>query len=654
MSSHDQAQKSVHILLAILSGVVLMVVLAMLLVLYSLLAEQKREQMVIAAKSKASLIEAVAGFDAIYSDQDVSGGAQEATLMQIREAQEVYQGFGRSGEFNLARLTEDKRLEYVLQTRSDFASQNGAELKLNGEHAVAMQQALMGRSGSIIAQDYRGVLVLAAYEPLPKLGLGMVVKMDMAEIRQPFIDAAFLSLFLAIIINLLGIVFIKRVTKPIIDNIAEKRRQLRTFLATSGEPIFTIDDQGICTFANQACVTTLGLKSYHALVGKRIAEMIYSCKESGKTPGERTCSLNKPEHLQEVLFRDGEFFWKADGTSIAVEYRSNPIVEHGSFKGAVVTFQDISQRKAQDAEKARLMHDMGERIKELQCIYAITLVLRRHQEVEPLLQEVVKLLPPGWHYPEFTRAKITFNEQTYRDLDFTETEWCQSSDLLIGDQVVGSVEIYYVKAFPPQDEGPFLIQERRLIDSIAIQISEAIERIQALNKLEHMAVHDALTGLANRQTLTDQMEKEVYRASRYGHPLAVLMFDLDHFKQVNDEYGHHAGDLVLKRFAHCLQTQIRETDFAVRFGGEEFMVVLPETPLSEAQLLAERIRSVIASLSIDIDGGQAIKITCSVGIASYPEHSNVWQELIVLADKALYSAKESGRNCTVAYTAENR
>ena len=165
------------------------------------------------------------------------------------------------------------------------------------------------------------------------------------------------------------------------------------------------------------------------------------------------------------------------------------------------------------------------------------------------------------------------------------------------------------------------------------------------DKLKHLATHDSLTGMYNRKVLEQRLRNELLRAARYNHDVSVFMIDLDHFKPINDTYGHQVGDDVLIAIAKVLEGSIRKTDSAARYGGEEFIIILPETPLSEAEELAERLRSHIADHVIPIDDGREIKITASIGVSTFPAHGASWEDLLNTADSAMYEAKEAGRNC---------
>jgi len=172
-----------------------------------------------------------------------------------------------------------------------------------------------------------------------------------------------------------------------------------------------------------------------------------------------------------------------------------------------------------------------------------------------------------------------------------------------------------------------------------------IGRIAQQQELEHLASTDALTGLANRRTLMIHAEQELARAKRYGSELSMLMVDIDFFKKVNDTYGHQAGDVVLKKLAGIFSLVFRDIDFAARFGGEEFVVVLPETNAENALKAAERLRVLVNDTQVPLQQGEMAKFTISAGVASYSSSgNNSIEQLIFGADKALYAAKETGRN----------
>jgi diguanylate cyclase (GGDEF)-like protein/PAS domain S-box-containing protein len=179
---------------------------------------------------------------------------------------------------------------------------------------------------------------------------------------------------------------------------------------------------------------------------------------------------------------------------------------------------------------------------------------------------------------------------------------------------------------------------------LAVRVAE----IESLNrKLHEAAIRDPLTGLFNRRYLEDVIARDVARASRSGEPLAVTALDLDRFKEVNDTWGHAAGDLVLRTLARTLLSKGRRSDLVCRMGGEEFVVVLPKSTLESAHELAETWRSRFAASEIDTGTGSTIRCTVSIGVALFRPHEEKIEETLRRADAALYEAKRLGRNRVV-------
>jgi diguanylate cyclase (GGDEF)-like protein len=159
-----------------------------------------------------------------------------------------------------------------------------------------------------------------------------------------------------------------------------------------------------------------------------------------------------------------------------------------------------------------------------------------------------------------------------------------------------------------------------------------------------MSSTDALTGLRTRRFVSDLLSVEFLRAQRYGHPLSVVMADLDHFKDVNDRFGHPGGDAVLRGVSELLLDHIRKTDVAGRYGGEELIVVMPNNLVGGAATMSERWRADVEAARFDVPGGRHAQVTVSVGIAEFESDLDTPEDLIALADDALYRAKANGRN----------
>lgn len=166
----------------------------------------------------------------------------------------------------------------------------------------------------------------------------------------------------------------------------------------------------------------------------------------------------------------------------------------------------------------------------------------------------------------------------------------------------------------------------------------------AMSSLAEASYRDGLTGIYNRRFIEEAVAKEFSRVQHYGGPLSIILFDLDNFKSINDTHGHLVGDEVLRSAAKCIGSGVRTMDTFGRYGGEEFMALLPATHGEGALILAERIRAQLASLPIT-HGGLSLTVTVSVGVAEWQSTMQRYENLIKAADKALYQAKDRGRNC---------
>ena len=183
----------------------------------------------------------------------------------------------------------------------------------------------------------------------------------------------------------------------------------------------------------------------------------------------------------------------------------------------------------------------------------------------------------------------------------------------------------------------------------ALAYYAAIERDLTEHKklqfeLEDMAKTDGLTGMANRQAFMERANSEFNRARRYSRSLSVIMIDIDHFKSINDQYGHAAGDQVLRQLGQHCHNRLRDSDFLGRIGGEEFALLLPDTPQDSAFHVAERMREQLSKTTIALDNGITLEITASFGVASVNEEDADFNAMLHRADAAMYNAKHGGRN----------
>ncbi len=256
-----------------------------------------------------------------------------------------------------------------------------------------------------------------------------------------------------------------------------------------------------------------------------------------------------------------------------------------------------------------------------------------------LVSMVVKnkhYLPAGGELRDITASIYT------KDIKMVGAESLLILPLLSADEAIGTFML------ASHEPGRFGKDVREMLRIIINQVAVSMQNAMMYRKMETMATTDGLTGLTNHRTFQDRFADLLERSKRHGHEAAILLCDVDHFKKVNDTYGHPVGDEVLRRVARVLMDAVRKIDITARYGGEEFVVVLEATNMEGAIQLAERIRNDVGSLLLDSDKG-AFNVTMSIGVAISPADGKDRAQLIEHADHALYHAKESGRNRVVSY-----
>ncbi len=243
-------KKSLYLIL-IMAIVTLAVTGITIYLLYTTAFKRERTRLVEIARSQARLIEAMARFDAGHSQEDHPKGSFGATLSQIRDAHKNYRGFGKTGEFTLARLEGDN-IVFLLSHRHHGPEEQADAIPLSSELAEPMRRALKGRSGTVIGLDYRGAVVLAAHEPVAEINLGIVAKIDLVEIRAPFIRAGMIAAGSAVLLIIFGAALFLRITNPLISRLEENEAKTRTIVETAVNGIIVIDNRYLIELFNPA------------------------------------------------------------------------------------------------------------------------------------------------------------------------------------------------------------------------------------------------------------------------------------------------------------------------------------------------------------------------------------------------------------------
>ncbi len=349
--------------LLLLSGIATAIAVAAILVtlvaLYGVGFEQQRERLIETAHSQARLIEAIADFNARYSEQDVPGGAFAATMTQIRTAHGRFQGFGETGEFTLAKRDGDQ-IVFLLQHRHTNLS-DSASVPFASDLAAPMQRALSGKSGTLVGRDYRGVDVLAAYEPVLPLGLGIVAKIDLAEVRAPYIRAGLLSGGVSLVIIIMGVWAFQRIGNPLIRRLEQNERRYRTVFESSSDALVLIGET--LEQCNPPACRLFGVDSKD-IVGGTLADVSPPTQPDGLGSAQeiRARTLDAMSGVAQA------FHWQClhkDGSLIETEVTMNAL-EVDDRQLVLTSLRDVTAEREAEREREQLVLELRARNAEME------------------------------------------------------------------------------------------------------------------------------------------------------------------------------------------------------------------------------------------------------------------------------------------------
>ena len=433
-------------------------------------------------------------------------------------------------------------------------------------------------------------------------------------------------------------------TQPLaqeIDTLRENEEKLQALLQVLPVGVSILGDDRKPIYTNPALTMVLGISDEKLRKGE-YAQRKYLRADGSEMPVDEfpsACAFRERKPIRDVevgiLKEDGEVIWTRVS---AVPF------ERGDWR-VLLTVSDVTRQKQAENSLQKRTEELLERIKELNCLYGISnLVEQPGITLEQILQGTAELIPPSWHYPGMTCARISYDGQEYVSKGFKTSQWKQNNDIYVHAHPSGSVEVFYRGDTLPDGANPFLKEEYSLLHAIAERLGRIIERHRAEQLLMKLATTDPLTGLFNRRHFFDLAEMEIMRSKRYGHQLACIMFDIDFFKHINDAYGHLFGDRVLQAMVWRCREDIRRVDIFARYGGDEFVILLPETGLRRGKQLMSRLCRDFQERPLIIEDRE-IPITLSMGLANMPGNDGLALDtLLNRADQALYTAKEKGRN----------
>jgi len=662
------------------------------------------------------------------------------------EAQRNSRGFGRTGELDVGRRVGDK-IVFLLRTGGANLGASAPVPIDSGLLAEPMKRALRGESGSIVAMDYHGRRVAAAYEPVSWSGqtLGIVAKMELSEIRSPFFLAGFIATICAIVIIGLGIYAFKRITSPytimgtgaVLDkdgDIKTNYRLLGVSMVLAGALFFMdisipLGVAGGVPYVTLFLIslwsptrffivsmgilgTTLTMAGYFAspaggemwmVITNRFlavsaiwvaAILTLYHKESELKAIETARSLSKSQQMAHTAswkrnlatgeitnsdelyrifgFQPGEI----DVTTSLVDSHTHPDdidrvrtqtanairenkpldIEYRIIRkdGVERTVRVMGEIVTDDSSKPAYIVGNTQDITEIknaaESMKLSAMVFENAMEgvIVTDVNGVIEYVNPSFtHITGFTSAEaIGQNPRILKsdrhDQEFYDEMW---SELTKNGHWQGEVwnrrktgEIYIIRQN---------ISARKDASGVTTQYVSVFQDITEMKRgedeIRYQSYHDLLTGLPNRSLLNDRLKQSIGRANRDNQKIAVLFLDIDNFKSVNDNYGHAAGDLLIKAVGVRLTTCIRDTDTVSRYSGDEFVIVMENVGNEhDVTLVVEKIIETLSETYIY--KGKNIISTVSVGIALYPEDGKSTEELIKNADLAMYHVKDISKN----------
>lgn len=434
--------------------------------------------------------------------------------------------------------------------------------------------------------------------------------------------------------------------------LAESEERFRKLTDATFEGI-VIHEEGLILEANEAIA---GMFRYGLpeLIGRHVLQFI--APESKETV--RRNMLTGYEEPYEAIGV------KKDGTRFHIEIRGKALPYRGLTVRVAAT-RDITPYKEAERERERLIHQLQGALSRTEALYRAAHSLIGLDSLATMLQTVVdnaasalsahQLLlltfdaksgqvrlviegGPGAEQIDKALCQVRLEEVPQR---IGTDPYRLAIPLHFQDQILG-----LIYALNPTSAPPFTQDDRDLLETLASQAAIAIENARLFEEVEWQATRDGLTGVYTRRHFFELGEKSLQHARHAGQPVCAIMLDIDHFKRINDTYGHAAGDQVLQLVAASCLRRIRSSDILGRYGGEEFALLLPDTDLEAVRHIAERLRQHLAQLAPLVEG-ERIKITASFGVAPLCEDMGDLSALLNAADQALYQAKASGRNRVV-------
>lgn len=468
------------------------------------------------------------------------------------------------------------------------------------------------------------------------------------------------------------------VTTELQETIASKKYAENIIQSMDDSLVVTSPDFTI-RIANQSTCDLLGYNA-EELTGKPI-DILFCEKDTSPAPWFDLIE-------KDLLRKTEKTYLSKDGRKIPVLFSCNAIRgNNGNIAGIVCVALDITERKRIEADLKKAVSQKDENIKDMGYLMYFSTLMNEEVREDKLIHHMVKALQE--HFQPELLAVLTI-DKTKNVFDTTHMSPPMPLNKLIKSEVIADPSLCQVirtgreiivgnidKDIPcecithkiegggyaclplitggaiagmvligKRDKGYWYNEEIRKLLLVYVGLTaSALQRVRLIDITRRAAITDSLTGAYNRRFFDEMLKKQIALAKRRNEPLGLILADLDHFKNINDTYGHIAGDQALQQIASIMKNSIRSSDILSRYGGEEFVIIMPSIDISNAIKKAEGLRRHIESFQFQIgSAGQPPQITISIGVSSFPDHGTEYETLIAAADLALYKAKKGGRN----------
>jgi diguanylate cyclase (GGDEF)-like protein/PAS domain S-box-containing protein len=646
------------VIVALLTGV------ATFAVLYNAALRTHSERLLATADATARLLSL--SLSIVDPSGEEPAGSHELLLRQMLDSHDLRVALGSSGEIVIARQV-NHGIDIMVATRDKSAT--AAHLHEVTSREKALRHALNGESGLMQDIDYANRPVLAAYQPIGDGKIALVTRMELAELRKPFVNAALGSGSIVAAVLLLVPLLYTRLSAPMFRLLSDEQNRYRTLVELSPYGVLVIDTATArAVTCNRVAHEQLGYSEEEFLA------LTVSDYEAVEDPAETRRRI-------ETIINTGYDEFDTVHRTKSGELRNVHVHARAfQFEGRLAfhtIYRDITEQVATAEELRRHRNHLEELVKERNAELLATNEQLEQEIAERIAAETqLKLAdivyrntvegvfvtdPKGTILsvnPAFTAITgYTLDEVIGKNPrilkshqqapEFYQELW---ASLLKHGHWHGEIwnrrksgEAYLqrltITMHPGHDGKP------RNYVAVFTDITELHEKEE---HIRHQAYHDALTGLPNRMLFQDRLKQSLLMAERSNQQLAVMFLDLDRFKVINDTFGHHTGDELLRMVAERLSEVLRQSDTVSRFGGDEFVVLLSdiEGPQDACNVAGKIIEVFAKPLTVDT---HELVLSTSIGISLFPEHGNDATALMKNADAAMYNAKESGRNTLKLY-----